>query len=345
MHAGEAAAQSDLEEWDASRPRNAQVALGPSDTGRCLRQAAFAHHGIPPTDDRSRGQARLGSLIHAGWSAMLATRPEWMHREPDVEIQVPGLKAVGHADDVDWQRHVVNDVKTVNGRRWDRWVTFGVSEDAWDQVELYAHGLRWTVNPGPWSVRITVINRETGDEAGYERPSDPARGAWLAERLVDRQALLDASRSPQDIAREGSGPDRGFPCDYCDWMTACWPPAEGDLTPQAVTIAEDPEAIEAAGEDYLAAAEALKKFDDAKKDARAFLGGIPKGDYGHVRIGWRGGRPGPPEPDPAAAVALLEQMGVEVPMRRKQSARSISVTRVPPASLGDDRTENLGGSE
>jgi len=343
---------TDLERWDAARDRSGQIALGPSDTDRCLRQSGFSHHGAPKTDDRSRGLMLLGSLLHLGWGEIVKAAGDPM-RQSEVTIEIPGLGADGHADEVDYRTKTVVDLKTTSDRRWVRWVTVGPERSAWDQVELYAYGLWWKehhdteradVDPEqPWTLRIMALNRETGSLEPFEQPADHERGARLAERLVDRQARLDASTSPEDLPREGAGPDRGFPCDYCDFVTVCWPEPEDGRSPQSETIAHDPAAIAAAAEDYLAHREIASKAKSGQDDARAFLQGIPEGDYGTVRIKWSGGRPLPPKPDVDAIVEALTLAGVDVPTKAARSARSIGVSRVPSATLSA-ADEILGGS-
>lgn len=326
---------TDFETWGDSNPRSQQVALGPSDIARCLRQAAYAHHGVLPSNPQSRNKARHGSLIHLGWAKMVEAQrgPE----STEVEVHIPGLRASGHADDVDWDNRVVNDVKTKNDPSWHTWVTHGVPDDVWEQVELYAYGLicaeeATTPQPNPWTLAITVINRETGDEARFERPANPSEGKRLATYLASRQQVLDDSTHPEQIPREGSGPDTGFPCDYCEWMDACWPrPTDPDLSPQSETIKEDPQMIAMVLADYAEAQAVESKAASMKKSARAFLQGLPTGDYGDYTLDWTGGRSLPDEPDKDAAVRKLADLGLDVPMATGRKSRSsIRVRRKAP---------------
>jgi len=328
-------ARSDLTRHDDARPRHAQRTLGPSDTGRCLRQAAYAHHDTTPTEpDRAKQAARLGSLLHLGYAVVVRDLGD-PFRNTEVEVVIPGLAAPGHADDVDWRHRVVLDLKTAKDRTWQRWVTYGLPDRMWDQVELYGYGLS-IVAPGEWTVGIVLLNRETGEEARFERAGDPDRGRDLADVLVARQEALDASERPEEFPREGNGPGRGMPCDWCPWVSECWGTVDTDCTQlsvQAAIIADSPAAIESTGLAYLAARETESKAQEAKATARVYLQGIPAGTYGTVKITWRGGREAEMVPDPEAMEERLVDLGEHVPMMPgKTRAASINVTRAAPWS-------------
>lgn len=320
---------STLEEWDADNPRHGQVTLGPSDTGACLRRSAYRLHGYEPSDEqRALNEARFGSLLHAGWSAVINALGDPSH-QADVVVHIPELMAAGHADDVDFGSKVVTDLKTAKDRTWQRWVNNGIPDRMWDQVELYAYGLVSTDYEGPWTLCVQLLNRETGQVAPFERAADLERGQMLAERLAERQEALIASASPDDIAREGAGPDTGFPCDWCEFLTLCWPPPEdSDLSAQSVTIAEDPYLIELTLNDYLLASAEESKAKRAKEEARAFLTGLKPQTYGTIQLTWRGGNDKGEVDDAEAAIRKLHDLGIDVPTKRKVTAKSIYVTRV-----------------
>jgi hypothetical protein len=241
---------------------------------------------------------------------------------------------MGHADEVDWRTRTVVDLKTVNQRGWDRAITYGPWESAWHQVQMYGYGLWLMDSSEPWTVAIVTFNRETGEEARFERDLDPDLGEELLVKLIQRQADLDTSESPDDLPREGKGPGRGFPCDWCEWRTACWPPPGDDLgpmSPQSITIADDPEQIQQMAEVYFTASVAEKEASNLKADARAFLAGIPAGSYGGVKLKWSGGKPIPGKPDTEAMIEILQANGFTVPYRPPTNrSPSIGVTRVVP---------------
>lgn len=350
---------SDLQVWDEQHTRSRQKNLGPSDVGRCLRQSGYNWHDVPPTDERSRGRALLGSLMHLGWAAIVAAAQD-PNRMAEVDITIPGL-GTGHADDVDFGARVVNDLKSASARSYERYVTSGLPDSYWDQPEIYAYGL-WldeatslsiaqpdrempdiVTSIEPWTLRVTLVNRESGEEMPFEQAADLNRGAYLAQRMVERQRMLEQSSAPEDLPREGAGPGRGFPCDYCDWVTACWGgPREDGLSPQAALIADDEASIAATLAEYRSAADELGKLEKTKADARAALTGLPAGDYGDYTLKWRGGNPKAPEPDIPAALEMLDELGVPVPHKDGlKTAVSISVTRrkpdVPKKRAGADK--------
>lgn len=333
-----------LERYDEAHPHEHNT-IGPSEVGRCLRQIGYEQSGTPKTDERSRNQARLGQLMHLGYGVIVSDAG----RASEISIRLPGLRS-GTADDIDFDRQIVNDLKTANDRSYVRWVTGGLPEKFWDQVELYAYGLwlaRETANnggwdeayplPNDWTLSITLLNRETGEEQVFMRPADPEHGKQVLVRLLDRQRQIDDAFSPNELPREGSGPGRGFPCDYCDWVSACWPdPDDEELSPQSATIADDPILIGQVLEDYLAVSAELSKLDKAKKDARAFLTGIPAGDYGDATLKWQGGNELDPEPDVEEMMAILDQQGIAIPVKPKFSAKSLRVVRKKPKATVSD---------
>jgi len=340
--------RTDMQVWDAAHARTRQKNLGPSDVGRCLRQSGYNWHDVPPTDERSRGRALLGSLMHLGWAAIITAAGD-PNRQPEVAITIPNL-GTGHADDVDFRGRIVNDLKSASARSYERYVTAGLPDSYWDQPDLYAYGL-WLeeatsislAHPErpmpeimaeiePWSLRVTLVNRESGEETPFEQAADLERGAYLAQRMVERQQMLEQSTSPEELPREGAGPGRGFPCDYCDWMTACWGAERSDgLSPQSALIADDKAAILARLSEYRQAADELGKLEKIKADARAALTGLPAGEYGDYVLKWRGGNPKAPEPDVDAALEILDDLEVPVPLRTGlKTNTTISVTRRKP---------------
>jgi hypothetical protein len=336
--------ETDLELYDLSRSRNRQVTLGPSAVGTCLRQSAYKAFGVPKTDERSRSRARLGTLLHLGYAQIAREQG----RGAEVRIEIPGL-GYGTADDVDYEARVVTDVKSASARAYERYVTQGIPDSYYDQAEIYAYGL-WLQNPDdpePWTVAVVLFNRESGDEARFEREADAREGAYLVDRLIARQEFLNQANRPEDIAREAAGPGTGFPCDYCDWMTECWGPPQGDLSPQAATIAEDEQAIEDVLMTYLSASAEAGKLEKAKKEARAFLTGIPPGQYGDAVLKWQGGNDLGEEPDPEGMMELIAMLGYDVPTRRKVSAKSVRVVRAKPGPAKTARTDRVevGSSE
>jgi hypothetical protein len=340
----------DLGQYTQQKQEDREAGLGPSGVHQCYRQAAYEYLGVPESNPRSTDAADIGTLIHLGWSAMIRAQYSPVEREADVPITVPGLPRKGEADDVWWTKRIVTDLKTKGGYAWEWWRDHeGPGKDVWDQLELYAYGL-WSLeadhplldegSPGPWTMRVVAINRDTGQRMEYEQESDPERGRMLALSLQTRHAALTATVAgavdgiePLELAeaypREGKGPGRGFPCDWCAFTDVCWPGSvTGDGTPQSETIRGDEAAIEGWAATYMDAQQAESKAKRAKDDAKAFLTGLD-GDYGDYHIAMvGGGKPDEFEVDCNKAAIMLKREGLEVPMKVKTPRKAyVRVTR------------------
>jgi hypothetical protein len=306
--------------------------IGPSGVGDCYRKQAYTYFDTPVSDYRPKDKADLGSLLHLGWSAMLAAMFDPTERRGDVHIDVPGLPRGGSSDDVDFVNLIVTDLKSANDRAWQAAINRdGPYENYWDQAEVYAFGL-YSQYGGQWTLRIVLFNTEKGGEVEFTRPADPVRGERLANIMAARHEALtfavEQGGRPEDFPQEGSGPGRGFPCDWCEFVTTCWGEWEGDLSPQAQTIVEDPALVEAYAEQYLAAAAVESKAKQQKYDAAAFLSGI-RGTFGGFTVSRTRDGEGSDEPDVDAMVALLGSLGQPVPTSFKPGRRGyVKVGRV-----------------
>lgn len=302
--------------------------IGPSGVHDCFRQQAYRYLGVEPSNNRSTEAANLGTLLHLGWSALIAANYAPAEREADVTIDIPGLPRPGSADDVDWLHAVVTDLKTAKDRVWQSWLNKGGPyEKFWDQVELYAYGLH-LIHGREWTLRIIAINRETGAKQEYERAADPERGAMLAEKIRDRHQVLILSManvatsngevSAEDevtrYPREGKGPGMGMPCDYCPWMDACWgtPPEGSPLTPQSFSVDGDATAVGEFAREYIEARTIASKYYGMRDEAGAFLRGLD-GTYTDAngvsyRVRMTGGYE-KDEPDCEGMIEVLVSMG------------------------------------
>lgn len=323
--------------------RKALPLLSPSATGQCYRQSAYSYMGVAWTDEVSTDKADMGTLFHAGWSALLAKKYRPEVRRGDVPITIPGFPKApaGEADDVDFRNKIVTDLKTVSAKTFKWWLEHDVDEHYWDQTELYAYGLHLT-HGGDWALCIFAIVRETGQRMEFWRDADPVRGEKLAAEIAERHAALseaqarmtdptssvDAVTLAELFPREGQGPGK-FPCGWCNWESMCWPKASPPFTPQAVTLEGDPVLIEAKAAEYM---EALATESDAKRRkyaARDFITGY-EGDYGGFRLKLQGGGMTDPAPDMDAIETILSELGIEVPMiPAREKSQWQSVRRVP----------------
>jgi hypothetical protein len=315
--------------------------IGPSGVGACYRQQAYRYFGTPESDFRPKDKADLGTLLHLGWSAMLKAMFDPEERRGDVRIEVPGLPRAGESDDVDFVNRIVTDLKSANDRAWQAAINRGGPyENYWDQDEVYAYGL-WLKYGGDWTLRIVLFNTEKGGEVEFTRAADPERGKRLAEIMAARHSALATAvimgGKPEDFPREGNGPTRGFPCDWCEYVTECWPDWEGDLSPQAQTIVDDEGTVEAYAEQYLTASAAESAAKKAKYDAAAFLSGI-RGTFGGFTVTRTRDGEGSDEPDVDAMVTLLGDAGIPVPTSFKPGRRGyVKVGRVKPPKASPSR--------
>lgn len=306
--------------------------IGPSGVGGCNRQQAYRYFGVEPSDYRPKDKADLGTLLHLGWSAMLAAMFDPSERAGDVHIDVPGLPRGGSADDVDWKNLIVTDLKSAADRAWQSAVNRGGPyENYWDQVEVYAYGLH-AAHGGDWTLRITLFNTEKGGEVEFMRPADPERGARLAAIMEARHNALALAVSlkgdPEEFPQEGNGPNTGFPCDWCEFTSRCWGDWQGDLSPQAATIVDDPDKVIAQAAIYLAAREAESAAKKRKDGAFAFLRGII-GEFGEFRVGKTRDGEGEMVPDVEAMIAYMTANQQPVPELFKPGRKGYpTVTRI-----------------
>lgn len=298
-----------------------------SNVGGCQKRIAAEFLGMPQTNTRSTTAADLGTLLHLGYSAVISARyPEdgdEQHRAP-YAIEVPELERSVEADHVDFTNRVVDDLKSAKSVVWQGWVNRATPpSEYWDQAEFYAFMLR-RAHGGDWTLRITAFNRETGERAVFEQEADPERGQALLDRQVALLGRLhEAAAEPDPLAawdgfvRGGKGPGTGFPCDYCPFLDACWPPTGPDdpRTPQSKAIDGDESAV----------ADALAQYDEGralegkgkrmKDEARLSLTGLSAGAYGDYALGWGKPSGGSDVPDCDAMAAYFTEQGMAVPMR------------------------------
>lgn len=317
--------------------------IGPSGVNGCFKQNAYKYLEIEPPVTRSTSAADLGTLLHLGWSALISAQYDPAVRRADVPITIEGLPRGGTADDVDFENRVVTDLKSAKDVIWQGFLNKGTPyQDYWDQVEVYALGLQQTYG-GDWTMRIIVLNRETGEHAEYVRDADPEVGQALVAKAAHRHAALMDARallgvaSPDELVegfpREGKGPGRGAPCSWCEFVSLCWPSTGPDdpRSPQSITVEGDDLALGALAQEYLEAQAEERKGADRKKDSQVFLKGMdgdyPAPDGNQYRITTVGGR-SKQVPDCDAMQVRLEELGEPVPLRWSQSASYPRITRL-----------------
>ena len=321
---------SEYDEYMAARQVDRSVLIGPSGVSGCIKQHAYKYLGVTPSDEVSTEAADIGTLLHLGWSAMIRAQYDPAERAPDVPIWTEGMPREGSADDVDFANRICTDLKTAKDTVWQMWANRGGPyQDYWDQLEVYALGLRQKYG-GDWTLRIVALNRENGRRHEYERPADVERALALVERAGTRHEMLSTTLTlqadgadPLALAemypREGRGPGRGMPCDWCEFLSICWPsPSVEGGTPQSETVRGDAEAIGQYAQEYLEAQQEESKAKARKADAGAFLKGVdgeyPGPDGNTYTVRTIGERPSQ-VPDCESMKRRLEELGEQVPTK------------------------------
>jgi hypothetical protein len=301
-------------------------AIGPSGVDNCYRQQAYSQLGVLPTDEVSKEKADAGTLYHLGIGALLADQPGV---STEVEVRIPGLKRPGSADIVIWNEGRLVDIKTYSDRAYGYRVDAGGPyPHQWNQLQLYGLGLAEDEANDDWTLDILAINRDTGAHTVWSRPFDRVLAESLATKIADRQESIDVAKAnvtdpmidgvllAESFPREGDGPGRGMPCDYCPFMSQCWPVPFGDLSPQSATIVDDPDEVADRAAEYVHATAMAKEWTDAKYTAQAYLRGIV-GTFGSYTVSQQADAKDAIVPDVDAMVDLLTELGRPVPVVTK----------------------------
>jgi len=327
----------------AQRQENrAGEAIGPSGVDNCYRQHAYSQLGVPQSNPMSTRKADAGTLIHGGIAAQLAGVPGL---ETEVTVHIPGLSRPGVADIVVWAHGILIDVKTYGDRAYEARVNAGGPySHQWDQLQLYGLGVYDTDDlEQDWELQILAVNRDNGDHTVWSQPFDLLRAQSLAAKVEGRQAAIDEAKQAladptrevsavvlaETFPREGDGPGRGMPCDWCPWLDQCWPaPFDLNLTPQSATVVDNPDALVTHAESFLLASAKVKEWEAVKYTAMEFLRGI-SGKWGQFKIAQVGSGAPTEVPDVEAMIEEYAARGEGVPMVTKAGRRPYpKVTRL-----------------
>jgi len=306
--------------------------MGPSAAHSCIRQQAYRQLGALPTDPVSTEKADIGTLIHLGIMLILSEKFFRSELATEFPVQVPGLTRKGNADIVYWLAQTLVDVKTYGDRAWRNRVEADEPYSGqWDQVDLYALGVNDEAGEEViTTVQILAVNRETGQYVTFTKEYDRQRAVDVAASMALRQASIDEAKEAladptrdldpvvlaETFPREGYGPGRGMPCDWCPFMSQCWPVPFDGLSPQSSTVVDNPEEVERWAGEYRQATANAKEWTDRKYAAQAFLQGIV-GSFGEWSVSQQAGGKDTDVPDVDAMVDLLASMDVPIPMLTK----------------------------
>jgi len=233
-----------------------------------------------PDPPQYRRQAALGGIIHDRAAEVRAKRYPW--RRYEFEVTIPGLDKKGRVDEYDPILGEVTDNKTVGVRKWEYVGDDGPAESAWGQGLLYALALDAMGLPVQ-TVRIIVINRDTGGEEHFRRPYDPTAAQRVLDDLVELATMLDLGVVPP---RDGTGPGTDWQCRSCFALSHCWnvdaAAAAGRLPESYTLLGEEPsdETIAWAAEQLMVARRAVKAAKAAEDAAKDLMEGIEPGEYG-----------------------------------------------------------------
>lgn len=258
-----------------------------SDVGSCRRAVWYRESppdGFVPDPRQYQRQAALGTIIHAKAAEARAMRYPWRHYE--FEVAIPGLDKKGRIDEYDPILGEVIDDKTVGARKWDFVGDDGPAETAWSQGLLYGLALEEMDLPIQ-SVRIIVINRDTGAEEHFRRPYDPAAARKVLDDLIELATMLDLGVVPP---RDGTGPGTDWQCRACSALSHCWnldaAAATGRLPESYTLLGGEPtdETIAWAAEQLMLTRVDLKAAKAAESSAKDLVEGIEPGEYGDFVI-------------------------------------------------------------
>lgn len=304
-----------MREFDASRPRSLQTAVGWSEVGGCRAAIGFRLDGAFATDEPDSWAAQRGTAIHEYAGPILAKLFPGARLEMDTEYRgIPG-----HADLV--EPDAVTDLKSTNLANSKLWADdHSLLRPKRIQAHGYAAGLVDAGElPADCTVRLLVIpvDGTFADWWAYEEPFDRSladeganRLEWVRERMAAGEPL------PKDKPVQ-------FCEKWCSFYSLCREPSE------ARELAEitDPELAVAVA----AYGEANARWSEADK-AKKRLAPMIRGLRG-TAAGWRvsTGEPGEDKDviDEDAIRADYAARGEKVPMTVKPgNAGRLTVTRI-----------------
>lgn len=292
--------------------------------GGCTRQAAYRMAGTEPSDpDLATGgehrAANHGTWLDNGLTPLLA-EVTGGRAQVRTEITAGDRVIPGTADLV--FGGVVLDLKSVRESRLTRVIGSGPFPSNRMQGLGYGLGLHQQGAEVNWVVYL-YLDRSTGTEHPVcERFTQTSimtvlRRVWEIERW---------SRRPDWAPRTEHGPGLSLACDNCEWLQRCWgkgarPRVEG---PQR-RLARERGAIARVLVDYQRLGTQIREMEAERKFLRAiFTAGSRAGNYGDLR--WYQTADGQ-DPDPAAMVEILTELGIPIPHKPRSGQVRIGAAK------------------
>jgi hypothetical protein len=316
--------------------------LSLSALGGCIKAAAYALAGTPPSDPelayayQGWPQALLGTWQHEGLLPWLAYALggeygggfDGVSIEERVTLRVHPHTIAGSLD-LWWETEgLVLDLKTVGEHKLNRVLVDGRAYHPHRlQVAGYAlakqragHTVRWIV----WA----YMDRANGDLELVIEPFTVELAAAVVARVGEIQWW---AQRPDEAPREEHGPGLSLACDGCARLRRCWgeDAAPGHTGPQAAVLGATSEAVDFAMNEYKRLGQEETRIKAERKFWREVFSRwpswTPAGKWQHYTGKSRA------EDDKEAAVALLKRHGIPVPTKpRKGSLYVVSSTRKRP---------------
>jgi hypothetical protein len=300
-------------DYDASRPRSTQAAVGWSEVGGCRAAIGFRLDGAFASDDTDTWAAQRGTALGDYLEAILVS-PGMRTQVSTVYRGIPG-----HADLV--EPDAVDDIKTTSLANSKLWADdHSLLRPKRVQVHGYAAGLVDAGElPEDCTVRLLVIpvDGKFTDWWAYEEPFSRSLADEGADRLEEVRALMAAGEPlPKDKPYV-------FCESWCPFFSLCREPAD------AWEIAEitDPELARAVAR-YGEINAVITPLDKEKKGIASLIRGL-RGRAGEWRVST--GEPGEDKTalDEEKIRAEYEDRGIAVPeVTRPGSAARLTVTRI-----------------
>ncbi|MBT2226230.1 hypothetical protein [Nonomuraea sp. NEAU-A123] len=304
---------------DLMHERGWQPELGISALGGCEREAAYIIAGTPPSDAPPPTRAAiLGTWLHEKILPLLADSLGGC--EVEGTLFVDGLK--GHSDLYVTLRRpdgtgIVVDLKTCTESAISKARRLGPKRNHNWQVHGYGKGRRDAGQRVDW-VALLYIDRARGEHYVWISPYDEAEADAAMRWLFDVRAV--AKRNPDLAPRGCRGPGLDWKADACKWVTRCWPDRQKTIRTE---LDDQGPAIEAALKMRLEGSEREADGKSDKSFAEAILDGLPEGEYGPYRLGWRSNGE---RMNQKVAAERLKRHGLEVP--RNAATYSARVTYI-----------------
>lgn len=213
----------DIKAYAASRPRQLQTEVGPSQVGTpCSRQLAYQVAETPPNNDRKDIHDPWPSIVGTATHAWLADAMEYANRQAaeqglpqpwHVERRVDvGLGLEGNAD-VYHISGVVLDYKVLGNTTYRQYTTEGPSQTYRTQAHCYGFGyLRAGFDVKRVAIGFFGRSKKLSDLHIWSEPFDADIALHALKRLRTVHQLVSAGVDPTRVPATPGGA-----CWYCSW--------------------------------------------------------------------------------------------------------------------------------